>query len=96
MPRLRGFWETADFWSPEARRECGHTGLQGLHALQSQIPEHRECEHSPSIRRHMGVALAGCPPENPASMSPTTGHFRAPAAQRLKEIWCGFLGRQPL
>lgn len=28
MPRLRGFWETADFWSPEARSECGHTGLQ--------------------------------------------------------------------
>lgn len=38
MPRLRGFWETADFWSPEARCECRHTGLQGLHALRSQSP----------------------------------------------------------
>lgn len=42
MPRLRGFWETADFWSPEARSACGHTGLQGLRAPGRAVSLHQE------------------------------------------------------
>lgn len=90
MPLLRGFWEAADFWSPEARSERGRTGLHAeaprTHALGSQPLSTENVGTLPPSMPHQGApgSLGNAPFQGPlqlfgirkSGVAEKSGHFK--------------------